>query len=281
MSTILEAQQKQKSLQSDDFFRQPETDKGLLKWRVALFSALLVIITFLSILLYAQFTDQADVRHTYLSREPNKAPDVINRVQSAGNEIVMETTEEESKSVKKVTFDTQPLPEYQQQEKKISTAAEPGIEKSRHNSAAEAENGTGNTNANTEGELDSVVVSDDLRQRFELAILEEGAEKELYPTETSSDSSSSSESSEKSNSSDIYEMTADFQKKVPKLRYDAHMYSSIARDRWIKINGENLKEGQFDGQGQIQLLEIQPNRSVFRFGRQSFSLESLTDWKGY
>jgi len=59
------------------------------------------------------------------------------------------------------------------------------------------------------------------------------------------------------------------------------MYSTVAADRWIRINGETLKEGDFDSRGEVELVEILPNQSVFRFGTQSFTLESLMDWQGY
>ena len=76
-------------------------------------------------------------------------------------------------------------------------------------------------------------------------------------------------------------MSRGFQEKVPAIQYNSHMYSSVPEDRWIRINGKTLKEGGFDNTGLLELIEIQPQRSIFRLGRQSFSIEALTDWKGY
>ncbi|HEY5714911.1 MAG TPA: general secretion pathway protein GspB [Psychromonas sp.] len=304
MSTILDALQKQKFLRGDYVSQHATSEKGLLKWRVALLTALLIIIGLLTLLLYKQFSGQENGFNREQLQAENKAGEVTQTAERGDNGRVVETVQRESKpvnasllqsvpaepepvnasllesgpaeseavsdsllqttqtesnTVKKVTFVTQPLPAYQ---------ADTGTAVLSDN-AAPAGRADPSVNGNGEEELDYRAVSDDLRQRFELALLSNPEQEPLSLTATGNDGS------------DIYEMSSEFQKKVPSIRYDTHIYSTIARERWIKVNGEKLKEGQFDGQGQIQLLEIQPNRSIFRLGRQSFSLESLTDWKGY
>lgn len=77
---------------------------------------------------------------------------------------------------------------------------------------------------------------------------------------------------------DISLMPAKFQYQVPLMRYDAHMYSSKKSDRWIRINGIELHEGDFlEG---IELLEILPQKSLFKLNEKQFTLISLEDWKG-
>lgn len=253
MSTILAALQKQKSSPGDHFVQQPEAGKGLFKWRVALLTSLLVIISLLSVLLYLQLIGEANGIKIQPSIAPNKAADVIEVAPPAVNETAIKITKTAPKAVKEMTFSTQPLPEYEKPEPPIKLVPD------ELTAAA----------ANLNNELDYSAVSDDMEQRFELALLDSTKQDKLSSVETNSDGR------------DLHEMASKFQQKVPSIRYDTHIYSTIAPDRWIKINGKKLREGQFDSQGKIQLLEIQPNRSIFRLGRQSFSLESLTDWKGY
>jgi general secretion pathway protein B len=260
MSTILAALQKQKSSQEGHFAQQPAAEKGLLKWRVALLTSLLVIIALLCVLLYGQLLAGVKSANMPASVAPDKEPAAIAVVSQAVPVAVPELTkakinitEELPKTVKKMTFATQPLPEYTRQEPPIKLVS----------------NELTASPANLKKELDYEDVSDDIQQRFELALIDEPEPDKLPSAVVNNDGR------------DLHEMTSEFQKKVPSIRYDTHIYSSIAQDRWIKMNGKKLREGQFDAQGKIQLLEIQPNRSIFRVGRQSFSLESLTDWQGY
>lgn len=251
MSTILAALQKQKSSAGDPFVQQPVAEKGLFKWRVALLTSLLVIISLLSVLLYLQLIGEAKG----IKLQPSITPDVLevdsDIIPPAVNEMPVNITKAAPKAVKEMSFATQPLPEYEKPEAQIIIAPDEL------------------TPGNLSSELDYSAVSDDLQQRFEIALQGSTKQDKVSSIEVSHDGR------------DLHEMAIKFQKKVPGIRYETHLYSSIAQERWIKVNGKKLKEGQFDSQGKIQLLEIQPNRSIFRLGRQSFSLESLTDWKGY
>jgi general secretion pathway protein B len=253
MSTILAALQKQKLSANAHFVQQPEADKGLLKWRVTLLISLLVTISLLSVLLYLQFTEEAKDIKKQAPIALDQAPNVLEVTPPTVNEMPVKITQKAPQAVKKITFTTQPLPDFEKPDSPIKLVAD------------ELNEGAANLNS----ELDYSAVSNELQQRFELALDESTKQHKLPSIESSTDGS------------DLHEMAQQFQQKVPDIRYDTHIYSSIAPERWIKINGNKLKEGQFDPQGKIQLLEIQPNRSIFRLGRQSFSLESLTDWKSH
>lgn len=63
---------------------------------------------------------------------------------------------------------------------------------------------------------------------------------------------------------------------LPKIKYQAHIYSSTADKRWIKLNNRELYEG--DSMGDIKLLEITPEQSVLSFDGYEFSLKALQDW---
>lgn len=67
---------------------------------------------------------------------------------------------------------------------------------------------------------------------------------------------------------------------VAAMKYGAHVYSSVAENRTININGRDYHEGDEVVKGVI-LLRIDANSSIFRVGSQSFSLNALTDWPGY
>lgn len=256
MSTILQALQKSNFDQTGT--PPPVVPKVniFMQWKVIISAALLVIIVLLSALIYLLLNPPAKV-----------AP--------AMNNIV--TQQPQKNHIVQVTFDTKPLPTQApkaeitvQAPKTVSVQEEEVIEEEDNSQQVISLN-----EENTSTEVDYEDTPNDLKKRFELALLlseiEENSEikDDFTPEEGMNDGS------------DIRDMSSDFQNKVPLIRYDSHMYSSVVADRWIRINGEKLTEGEFDSTGQLELIEIQPQRSIFRLERQSFSVESLTDWKGY
>ncbi|NWL15623.1 general secretion pathway protein GspB [Pseudoalteromonas sp. Scap03] len=66
------------------------------------------------------------------------------------------------------------------------------------------------------------------------------------------------------------------QSMLPSIKYQAHIYSSAADKRWIKLNGRELYEGE--SIGALKLLEIAPDQSVLDFDGYEFSLKALQDW---
>jgi general secretion pathway protein B len=66
------------------------------------------------------------------------------------------------------------------------------------------------------------------------------------------------------------------QSMLPSIKYQAHIYSSAADKRWIKINGRELYEGE--SIGALKVLEIAPDQSVLDFDGYEFSLKALQDW---
>jgi general secretion pathway protein B len=116
-------------------------------------------------------------------------------------------------------------------------------------------------------------LSQKLREKFALAIAE-------TDNEIANDQPLENDGLTSADGQDIHDMASGFQQKVPELRYDSHVYSSKAKDRWIKINGRKLYEGSEDKSTHIEVLAIEPYKTIFRLGSQSFSLEALVDWKG-
>ena len=265
MSTILDALQKQ----SNSYSGHSSKTASLTPWKGALLVAVVVIVSLLSTLLYMQFVYSEQRNNSQLSEslnQPEKEPlneSIVTRESPESIAAVI------SKPVKKMTFVTQALPVYEVQQQVLDTPSELLLISHQDDLQAQPEvQGVRSIDTNND-EIDYSDVSSELKQRFQRA-LEKGQEQGQKPLVIAM-----------STSTDIHQMSAEFQQKVPIIRYDSHMYSTLAAERWIRINGETLKEGQFDARGDIELVEILPNQSVFRFGKQSFTLESLMDWQGY
>lgn len=75
-------------------------------------------------------------------------------------------------------------------------------------------------------------------------------------------------------------LPARISQQVAAMKYGAHVYSSVPANRTININGRDYHEGDEVVSG-VVLLRIEANASIFRVGSQSFSLNALTDWRGY
>ena len=173
--------------------------------------------------------------------------------------------------VSEMSFQTVPLPKTsvvqitQQKSVSAETSTVNDISKSMADNTPDSNAYNDLTNS-----LELEHVSSDLQRKFALAV-------ELEQGEHSEEGEVISEQSLVA-VSDISTMPATFQYLVPVMRYDSHMYSSEAKNRWIRINGVDLRVGDYIGA--IELLDILPQQSVFRMGKQSFTLESLQDWKG-
>jgi general secretion pathway protein B len=248
MSTISQALQKRKFSQAGGLPPVIQQPNNALHWKIAASAALFIIIVLLSALIYLLLNPrgkaQADSVPTTLEQP------VVN------NHLV------------KVSFETKPLPDFVPKVKKVA----PVKVLSKPQQLIKT---TPSSDQKIEKKVSVEEVTTDLQKRFELALLLTEIEHNENPTDEFTEEEGITDGS------DIREMSSAFQYKVPLIRYDSHMYSSVVNDRWIRINGEMLKEGEFDSTGQLELLEIQPQRSIFRLERQSFSVESLTDWEGY
>jgi general secretion pathway protein B len=66
--------------------------------------------------------------------------------------------------------------------------------------------------------------------------------------------------------------------RLPALNFQTHMYSSDVNRRWIKVNGQELKEG--DRLNSIQLLAIEPQSVTIRFDNDIIDIPALYEWEG-
>lgn len=76
---------------------------------------------------------------------------------------------------------------------------------------------------------------------------------------------------------DINQLDDLLQRQLPALRFEAHVYASDAKQRWIKVNGKDLQQGQWVT-ADIQVKEILPQYVVLQFNQTQFSVEALADW---
>ncbi|MCW8996232.1 MAG: general secretion pathway protein GspB [Psychromonas sp.] len=249
MSTILNALQKQAANQT---YNMPYTRSDR-RWKVALGIASLIILILLTLLSFLLLKQQG-------ARSPETVLQTVPEQQSLPSEKPEQKRQLQSKQISKVFFTTKRLPVAANK----ATAEQAEIT-SLDNSEKQATALSGSTK---QQEIDYSNVSAELQQRFQQALLRTKTQGKVFVENENSDGS------------DLHLMAEGFQARVPSFTYDLHIYSSVAKDRWIRINNEDLREGQFDSSGKIQVVEIQPNRTIFRFDKQSFSLPSLTDWLG-
>ena len=268
MSTILDALQKQTPNQSDGVTNRIRSSY----WNMVLFISSLVIIALLVVLIYILLnsTSYAQsgalvVANTPINTVVQKSPKVkvISKVVYLKNLRTIPENKIISQDPKATLVD-QPAQvalssnAVVNEEKKVNM-----IPKKPLILSGEAKS------LLTESQIDYSHVSDELKERFQYALL------------TNREEGKAIIASENSDGSDIHQMAASFQEKVPAFSYDFHVYSTLLEERWIRINGEDLREGQFDSSGKIEVVEIQPERTFFRYKGQSFSLQSLTNWNGF
>lgn len=76
---------------------------------------------------------------------------------------------------------------------------------------------------------------------------------------------------------DISTLDEHTQRQLPALRFEAHVYASTPAQRWVKVNGRTLQQGQWLSTD-VQIVEILPNFVLLRFRQQEFSVAALTEW---
>ena len=278
MSTILDALQKQTSHQTN---REAYGIKSNY-WNIALFISSLVIIILLATLIYILLNPAS-----YSQLDAQAVVDIPanTMVQKYPVEPLIEKNKPEVKAITKVLYlrNLKPLPENKliskapeeiqiDQPTQVALSANSAVSDEKRDNIVSKEQLVLSGESQpllAESQIDYSNVSDELKDRFQYALL------------TNREEGKAIIESENSDGSDIHQMATSFQKKVPAFSYDFHVYSTLLEERWIRINGEDLREGEFDSSGKIEVVEIQPERTFFRCEGQSFSVQSLTNWNGF
>ncbi len=115
--------------------------------------------------------------------------------------------------------------------------------------------------------VDDPQVSAELRERFASALAETaGKEPNVNRLVTHS-----------APAQDISLLDMTLQRQLPKLRFEAHVYATQPSQRWVKVNGKSLQEGQWIT-ADVRLREITPQYVLLEFGQQLFSMRALSEW---
>jgi general secretion pathway protein B len=65
--------------------------------------------------------------------------------------------------------------------------------------------------------------------------------------------------------------------RLPSMAFSAHMYASLESERWVRVNGSRMVEGdKIDGV--IEIVRIEPQHVILNYSGQTFSMAALTDW---
>lgn len=76
---------------------------------------------------------------------------------------------------------------------------------------------------------------------------------------------------------DISTLDVALLQQIPALRFDAHVYATSATQRWVKVNGKTLQEGQWVT-ADIRIREITQQYVLLQLGAELFSMAALTQW---
>ena len=111
-----------------------------------------------------------------------------------------------------------------------------------------------------------IAVSAELRDKFSLAL-----------KATEHDTGSKAIRSHTAPAQDISMLDATILRQIPPLRFDAHVYATSAAQRWVKVNGKTLQEGQWVT-ADIRIREITQQYVLLQLGTQLFSMSALSEW---
>ena len=113
-------------------------------------------------------------------------------------------------------------------------------------------------------------ISPELLKRFEQAISQLDSEPE--PEQQFID-----RRSEVSDVPRIDQLPAWVMTELPNMAFSAHMYASDKADRWVRVNGNRLVEGDVID-GKVRIIDIAPQHLILVYQNHEFSMAALTDW---
>lgn len=65
--------------------------------------------------------------------------------------------------------------------------------------------------------------------------------------------------------------------RLPAMKFSAHMYASSPSERWVRVNGKQLTEGDWIDD-KVRIINIEGQRVVLEFEDETFYMRALTDW---
>ncbi|MGQ8365198.1 general secretion pathway protein GspB [Glaciecola sp. 1036] len=76
----------------------------------------------------------------------------------------------------------------------------------------------------------------------------------------------------------IDQISPSLQNGLPSMSFSAHMYASNPQDRWVRVNGKRLEEGDYIA-NQVQIVEITADIVVLSYSGERFTMNALSDWQ--
>ena len=64
---------------------------------------------------------------------------------------------------------------------------------------------------------------------------------------------------------------------LPSMAFTAHMYASVESERWVRVNGIRMVEGD-KVDDIVEIIRIEPQHVILSYSGQEFSMAALTDW---
>jgi general secretion pathway protein B len=131
----------------------------------------------------------------------------------------------------------------------------------------------------------AVQVSPDLLKRFQKAI----SEVEFEPAPDSAaqepnagysndrDASSNEGASSNQQVARIDQLPAWVMTRLPSMSFSAHMYASEESERWVRVNGTRMMEGDLID-SEVEIVRIEAQHVILSYSGQEFSMAALTDW---
>ncbi len=110
-------------------------------------------------------------------------------------------------------------------------------------------------------------VSDELRDKFSQALKATAQQDDRTPAIRTHNAPAQ----------DISTLDSSMLRQIPPLRFDAHVYATSVSQRWVKVNGKTLQEGQWVT-ADIRIREITPQYVLLELGNQLFSMAALSEW---
>ena len=66
-------------------------------------------------------------------------------------------------------------------------------------------------------------------------------------------------------------------KELPSMAFSAHMFASLPSERWVRVNGQNLLEGDLIDK-KVRIVQIAPQHVILNYAGHEFSMQAMTDW---
>ncbi|MCF7353778.1 general secretion pathway protein GspB [Vibrio sp. CK2-1] len=122
-------------------------------------------------------------------------------------------------------------------------------------------------------DLDLSGLSPELAQRFQSAL-------EKHPAQSKPQAKTTVTPTKPQDAINLVGHESDYRGRLPKMNFETHMYSSKSQSRWIKVNGNNVHEGEWVINKLVKLDLILPGSLIVTFDNQQLQIPALYEWQG-